>query len=116
MEHPGGAMSTMVAGMDGAGQNVAVIYGSKARIEIAPIWYAPTSFKVVAHNGELLEEFSSEISGRGMQFQAFEMERLVKTGEASRLMPPDDSVLIMETLDAIRQQIGLNYPGETVQS
>ncbi|TCL62333.1 hypothetical protein EV286_1221, partial [Rhizobium sp. BK251] len=32
---------------------------------------------------------------RGMQFQAFEMERLVREGKESNLMSPDETVSIM---------------------
>ena len=47
-----------------------------------------------------------------MQFQAAEMERLIATRRISTLMPPRQSVQIMETLDEVRRQIGLRYPGE----
>lgn len=112
MQHQGGAMSTSVSALDCAGFNGAVVYGAKARLVIEPIWYRPTSFRVEDYQGNVLEDYAEAVSGRGMQFQAFEMERLVRTGTASTIMPPDESVLIMETLDDIRKQIGLVYPGE----
>jgi predicted dehydrogenase len=112
MQHKGGAISTTVSALDCAGPNVAIVYGSKVRIEIASVWYSPTSFRVVDYQGRLLEEFFEPVPARGMQFQAFEMERLVRTGTTSTLMAPDESVAIMETLDTIRKQIGLIYPQE----
>ncbi|QWA13180.1 Gfo/Idh/MocA family oxidoreductase [Sodalis ligni] len=112
MQHQGGAISTSVSALDCAGPNAAAIYGSKARIVIAPVWYAPTSFRLEDYQGNVLEDYAETVAERGMQFQAFEMERLVRTGTASAIMPPDESVLIMETLDTIRKQIGLVYPGE----
>jgi predicted dehydrogenase len=112
MQHKGGAISTTVSALDCAGPNVAVVYGSKARIEIASVWYSPTSFRVVDYQGKVLEEFFEPVPERGMQFQAFEMERLVRTGTTSTLMAPDESLAIMETLDTIRKQIGLIYPQE----
>ena len=113
MQHKGGAISTTVSALDCAGPNVAVIYGSKARIEIASVWYTPTSFRVIDYKGNVLEEFTATVSDRGMQFQAFEMERLVRSGASSDLMPPDQTIAIMGTLDVIRKQIGLVYPGES---
>jgi len=112
MHHQGGAISTTASALDCAGPNVAIVYGSKARIEIASVWYEPSSFKVIDHQGALLEEFSEEAAGRGMQFQAHEMQKLVRSGTESSIMPPDDTVLILETLDAIRAEIGLVYPQE----
>jgi hypothetical protein len=48
-----------------------------------------------------------------MQFQADEIERLVAAGSlAGDILPPEESVAIMQTLDTIRGQIGLRYPGE----
>ncbi|MDQ0321546.1 putative dehydrogenase [Pararhizobium capsulatum DSM 1112] len=114
MEHRDGAISTTASALDCAGPNTAVIYGSKARIEIASVWYSPTSFRVIDHKGDVLEEFAETVSGRGMQFQAFEMERLIRSGTSSEVMAPEDTVAIMETLDAIRKQIGLVYPSENV--
>lgn len=112
MEHRNGAISTTASSLDCAGPNTAVIYGTKARIEIASVWYSPTSFRVINYKGEVLEEFVETVAGRGMQFQAFEMERLVRSGTSSEVMSREDTIAIMETLDTIRKQIGLVYPSE----
>ena len=113
MKHQGGAISTSVSALDCAGANEATIYGTRARIEIATVWYIPTSFRVIDHEGNVIEEFDKKVSTRGMQYQAYEMERLIKSGErSSNLMPLDQTVAIMQTLDDIRNQIGLVYPGE----
>ncbi|WP_373237438.1 Gfo/Idh/MocA family protein [Cohaesibacter celericrescens] len=113
MRHAGEAISTSVSALDCAGPNEAIVYGSKARIEIAGVWYSPTSFRVVDHNGNVLEEFEQQVKSRGMQYQAFEMESLVKSGNPeSTLMPLSQTLAIMHTLDTIREQIGLVYPNE----
>lgn len=112
MRHAGGAISTSVSALDCAGPNVAIVYGTKARIEIASVWYSPTSFKVFDQQGAIIEEFSQTVYHRGMQFQALEMERLVRNSATSELMAPSETVAIMEVLDKIRRQIGLSYPGE----
>lgn len=112
MQHKGGTISTTVSALDLAGPNLAYVYGSKGHIEIASTWYIPTSFKVMDHSGSILEEFAVEVPSRGMQFQAFEMERLAREGTESTLISPDDTVSIMVVLDTIRSQIGLSYPGE----
>lgn len=50
-----------------------------------------------------------------MQFQADEAERLIASGiTAGEIMSPVQSVEIMQTLDKVRVQIGLKYPGEEV--
>ncbi|PRX11591.1 UNVERIFIED_ORG: putative dehydrogenase [Martelella mediterranea] len=113
MKHAGDAISTSVSALDCAGPNKAMIYGSEARIEIDTIWYTPTSFKVIDHKRNVIDEYAETVENRGMQFQAFEMEELVRSGKPnSTYMPLDQTVAIMHTLDDIRKQIGLVYPGE----
>ena len=106
--HGGGAMSTTISASDNAGRNVASILGTAART-----WYAPTSFRLLGSDDKVIETYVSEVPGRGMQYQADEIERLVAAGLlAGDILPPEESVAIMQTLDAIRAQIGLRYPGE----
>ena len=48
-----------------------------------------------------------------MQFQALAAERVIADGTgAPEELPVDESVEIMATLDEIRRQIGLAYPGD----
>jgi predicted dehydrogenase len=111
--YPGGAKAIMNTVLDAAGPNTAVLVGTEARIEIDPIWYVPTSFSLIGPDGRVIERFEQEVPGRGMQFQADELERLVAAGElAGTILPPAQTVAIMGTLDRVREQIGLRYPGE----
>lgn len=108
-----GELATTISSSITAGPNLASILGSDGRIDIHSVWYSPTSFRVLSAAGELIEEYTSEVTGRGMQFQALEAENLIRAGRiASDILSPEESVGIMETLDAIREQIGLRYPGE----
>jgi predicted dehydrogenase len=111
--HRGGAMSTTISSSDNAGRNVATILGTEARIDIDATWYAPTTFRLIDNQERVIESYVSEVPGRGMQFQADEVERLVAAEIlAGDILPPEESVAIMQTLDTIRAQIGLRYPGE----
>jgi predicted dehydrogenase len=108
-----GAVFTSVSASDSAGPNRATVVGTNGRIEIDRVWYSPTTFRVYDDENTLLETFDGSVAGRGMQFQAEEAERLVSDGLISgQIMPPAQSVQIMMTLDEIRRQIGLRYPGE----
>ncbi|GAA3914607.1 Gfo/Idh/MocA family protein [Microbacterium invictum] len=110
--HAGGAVSTTLISSRGAGPNVAHIVGTDARIDIDRVWYCPTSFRVTAPDGTVLETYESTNEGRGMQFQALYAEQLIAAGRTdSDLMPFEDSIRIMGTLDEIRRQIGVRYPG-----
>lgn len=113
MTHPSGAISTTVSSSRGAGPNTAHIVGTEARIEVSGVWYAATDFRVVSHDGTVLEDYRSEIEGRGMQFQALEAEALVAAGRRDGdILPIAETVAIMGVLDDIRNQIGVRYPQE----
>lgn len=113
MTHEGGAVSTSLSSSRAAGPNIAGILGTAARIEIDTVWYAPTTFRVVLPDGTVQEEYSSQVEGRGMQYQAFAAERLVRDGILEGdILPIAESVAIMGTLDEIRAQIGVRYPRE----
>jgi len=111
--YPGGQIATTYSASITQGPNVAVILGSQGRIEIDSVWYTATGLRVYDADGTLIEQARPLVEGRGMQFQAAEAERLVSEGRiASDILPPQETVAIMATLDAIREQIGLRYPGE----
>lgn len=108
-----GRIASTLCASDTRGPNTATILGTEARIDIDAVWYQPTSFRVIGSDGSVLESYESNVVGRGMQFQAQEAERALAAGElSSALLTPDESVAIMHTLDEIRSQIGLIYPGE----
>lgn len=111
--HANGEMSSILTASDTRGPNTASILGTEGRIDIDAIWYSPTTIRVYDAAGTVIETFSADVVGRGMHFQAGEAERLVRAGQiSSPIMSAEESVSIMETLDEIRAQIGLRYPGE----
>ncbi|HUB76301.1 MAG TPA: Gfo/Idh/MocA family oxidoreductase [Solirubrobacteraceae bacterium] len=80
----------------------ATIVGREARIEIDGDFYAQTSFSLIARDGTLLERFDEKYTGRGLRHQADEVARCIAAGELeSPLMALDESVSIMETIDAV---------------
>jgi predicted dehydrogenase len=108
-----GAIALTLSSSDTAGRNVATIHGTEGRIEIDKVWYSPTSFRRYDEKNEVVETYESDVKGRGMQYQAAELERLVAAGEtAGTILSPTESVAIMACLDEIRLQIGLSYPTE----
>lgn len=108
-----GQQAVLQAALDTAGPNTAVILGTEGRIEIDRVWYSPTSFTVFDAANAVIERYESVVDHRGMQFQATEFERRIRAADHSpAVLPAEESVRIMETLDALRGQIGLTYPGE----
>jgi len=111
--YAGGQIATTFSASDTKGPNTASILGTEGRIDIDSIWYAPATFRVLNSANEVTETFVSDVVGRGMQYEADEVEQLIAAGKTTgEIFPAEESVSIMETLDAVRAQIGLSYPGE----
>ncbi|MGD0167391.1 MAG: Gfo/Idh/MocA family oxidoreductase [Gaiellaceae bacterium] len=82
----------------------AAIVGTEARIEIDGDFYAPTSFTLITRTGERTR-FEEPHRGRGLWHQADEVARCLREGLLeSPLMPLDESVSIMQTMDAVLAQ------------
>jgi predicted dehydrogenase len=109
--YPSGAHAVLQIQMSGTGPNRAAIVGTEGRIEIESVWYSQTAFTRYDVQGEVVERFEQRDPGRGMHFQAAELERIVASGKLEGdILPPAQTVSIMATLDEIRHQIGLSYP------
>ncbi|MDR6972691.1 putative dehydrogenase [Leifsonia shinshuensis] len=106
-----GATAALTCELDAANLNNAVVVGTEARIELDAPFFAPTGFRLVDAGGTVIEEYRSVIEGRGMQFQARAIESVIANGQAGDpVLPLDESVAIMGTVDLIRERIGLTYP------
>ena len=80
------------------------IVGTEARIEIDGEFYAPTSFTLISRTGERTT-FDAAHEGTGLWHEADEVARCLREGLfESPLMPLDESVSIMETMDAVLAQ------------
>lgn len=113
LTHASGAVSSLLTSSRAAGPNTAHLIGTEARIEIDSVWYTPTSFRLIAPDGTVREEYRSEVDGRGMQYQALAAEQIIADGRTdSDLLTFEQSVLIMGTLDEVRAQVGVTYPKE----
>ena len=113
MRHADDAVSTTYSTMRTRGPNTATVLGTEGRLDLDATWYAPTTVTLKRPDGAVAERYTSRVSGRGMQYQAREVERLLSTGRTvSSVMPPAASVEVMQTLDMVRHAIGLSYPDE----
>ncbi len=89
----------------------AVISGTAGRIEVAGPFYQPSSFTVVRDDGAWWA-YDREVDG-GFQYEIAEVARRVADGDLeSPRMTGRQTVEVMATLDEVRRQIGLVFPGE----
>lgn len=97
-----------------ASPTTASISGTAGRIEIAGPFYQPQSVLVTDHAGGTRQSAPGAIAGHeGLVYQAAHFADLLTAGATgSPLLPLEETLSIMRTLDEIRRQIGLVYPNE----
>ncbi|MGH8969295.1 MAG: Gfo/Idh/MocA family protein, partial [Actinomycetes bacterium] len=111
LQYGSGAHAVLTTSLEAVGPNRAVVVGTEARLEIDATWYAPTTFTVTSRSGSQIEHFEEPHEGSGLRHEAAEVMRCLRAGAVeSDLMPLDETVEIMRTMDEIRRQIGLTYP------
>ena len=88
----------------------AVIYGEEGSIKLAPYWCGDT---IRLSNKDGAQEIKLPFENGGFQFEAIEaMSCLDKGLLESPIMPLDETLAIMKTLDKIRYDNNLRYPFE----
>lgn len=112
-EYADGQQALLHCALDTAGPNRASVIGTEGRIEIQSVWYTPTPFTRFDADGNVVEVFDEPVTGRGMQYQAQEMERLIGARAiANDVLPPRQTVEVMAAMDEVRRQIGLEYASD----
>ena len=90
---------------------VAAIWGTEGYVEVAGTFYRPTSFTVHRRGAE--PRHASYLEDHGLHHEAAEVARCVAAGETqSPRMTWQDTLEVLRTLDEIRAQVGVRYPGE----
>jgi predicted dehydrogenase len=104
LTHAGGRHAVINCTSAAASPNTAAIVGTDGRIEIERTWYAPTAFTHTPRVGEP-RRYAPEVPGHGLRFEADEVARCLAEGLLeSPLMPLDETISIMETMDQVLAQ------------
>jgi predicted dehydrogenase len=90
----------------------ASIYGTTGRIRLHGQWWHGDTLTLY-RAGQPEETIKRPIEGNGYNYEAAEAMACLRAGKLeSDVMPLDETLAIMETLDAVRGQWGLRYPME----
>ncbi|MFI1719889.1 Gfo/Idh/MocA family protein [Streptomyces sp. NPDC020489] len=109
----GGALASVHCSIIGGTATSASVTGSLGRIDVPSGFFFPERF-VLHRDGREPEEFTAEASPRNsLKHEAVEVMRALRAGETeSPLVPLDGTLAVMRTMDAIRDRVGVRYPGE----
>jgi len=104
--YEGGAQAVLTCTLQAKSPTRAAIVGTEARIEVEGSFYAPTAVTLVPREGKPTH-VESVHEGRGLRHQADEVARRLANGDLeSPLMPLDETISIMETMDTVLAQAG----------
>ena len=108
-----GIISTTLAAATPTG---AFIAGDEARLEIPGPFYGPQRITVRRRDGEAATSDEPSIKEHeGLCYQAAHLATLVSEGRReSDLLPLDETLAVMATMDELRRQVGVALPGESL--
>ncbi len=110
--YPQGEIACLYTAMGALTPTEAVLTGTQGRLRLHPPFYQ-TDELTLSLAGRKEKSFRHRRIGNGLHYQALEVMECMRQGRLeSDVMPLDESLAIMETLDSIRAQWGLHYPGE----
>ncbi len=111
LEHGNGALANLYVSLRGKSSPDLTLIGDKGKIYAhAPI-FCPGKLTVTTDGKE--EVIELPFKANGYQFEAMEVGRCLREGKTeSGIMPLDETLEIMRTMDHIRSQFGLKYSNE----
>jgi predicted dehydrogenase len=109
--YDGGEMAILYSSVETQTPWEATIMGENGRIRVHSPFWKPSRMTISSASGE--EEVEIPNEGNGYRFEVEEVGRCLRDGlNESPIMPLDETISIMETMDEIRGQWGLRYPSE----
>ena len=112
MQWEKGAMAQLHSSINTDTKTTCKIYGTDRYIQLNQRWHESHYLGLYDRNG-LVEEWNFEYDYRGYKYEIEEVHRCIMEGKIqSSILSHDLSVLLHETVDLIRTQIGLKYPME----
>ena len=109
--YPGGQIASLTTGIRINTPHEAFILGSEGHIKLHSPWWKPATMTV--NSGGKSEEVTVPYESVGMNYEAEEVNRCLRAGKTeSAIIPLDETLAIMMTMDTLRSQWGLKYPME----
>ena len=111
MRYGRGALAQITTAIQCTVSNDVTIYGTEGQIEIPGFWHANQATLKIGRDKVETAELPAD--GNGYNYEAAEAMKCMSEGKLeSEIMPLDETLSIMKTMDEVRKQWGLVYPTE----
>lgn len=108
LNYPSGATATLMCALKAEGPGRMIVTGSKGWVEVLPRFHHPTRM-AVHRAGVLTREYDLMPMGRGYTHEIIEVNRCLNEGlTESPVMPLDDTISVMDTLQQALDQMGVS--------
>ena len=112
LRYPGGQLAVLSTAIRTTTPQEALILGTDGYIRVHSPWWNPTRL-TLSRPKQSDEVIEPPRQGIGYHDEAAEVGRCLQAGQTeSVVMPLDETVAVLETLDELRRQWGLRYPTE----
>ena len=115
LAYASGAVAALTSSMLTRTPCTAEIVGTEARLDVGGPFYSPASVRLLTLEGTVLAELPAGLPApiRGFSYQAAEFARCLASGSReSAYMAHAATLRVMSTMDEVRAQVGVRYPGE----
>ncbi len=113
LQYASGAMASIVFSARVTPHAIATLVGTEGRIEIHEDWHKPEGFTLRRRDGSTEVFDFTQTEGNGYQYEALHVMACLRDGRTeSDIMPLDETLSLMRTLDRIRDQWGLEYDAD----
>jgi dihydrodiol dehydrogenase / D-xylose 1-dehydrogenase (NADP) len=110
--HAEGKLALLASAVSTDLPSEAIVMGTKGRIRLHSPIYCPRSLTLSLPN-QADEVIEPPMIGNGYNYEAVEVMNCLRAGKLeSEIMPLDETLAIMKTMDQIRAPWGLKYPTE----
>jgi predicted dehydrogenase len=111
LEHDRGRLALIATAVRTDTPSHVIVMGTRGRLRVHPPIYCPTQLTLTLNGKD--ELIDAPLEGNGYNYQANEVMDCLRAGKLeSELMPLDETLSIMKTMDQIRAPWGLKYPTE----
>jgi predicted dehydrogenase len=112
LQHDDEAIACLHVSLRASASPEILLLGERGKIRVHAPLFAPRRL-TLSRTGSDDQTIDLPFEGNGYQFEAMEAAKNIRAGKTeSNLMPLDETLAIMRTMDEIRRQINLTYPME----